>query len=221
MIEQALISVENLAFVSALRNSTFMYPLVNAGHILGVSLLVGSIVPLDKVELSDLGTYPLPVGAFCSSHWFDYRPGGLVAVGFYGGGTQVLDVSDPREITSHASAVWGASEVWDAMWVPVYKNGKQTQRRTNIVYAIDLLRGLDVYAVDVTGREVFVQNAEEHTHGFVAPDLGMGAHRSATILNAVTGREAYPVEKRVATQTFGVPEHLRAHPTHEPREVSA
>lgn len=77
------------------------------------------------------------------------------------------------------------------------------------------------YAVDVTGREVFVQNAEEHTHGFVAPDLGMGAHRSATILNAVTGREAYPVEKRVATQTFGVPEHLRAHPTHEPQEVSA
>ncbi|CAM3801186.1 hypothetical protein NOMA109596_11380 [Nocardioides marinus] len=111
----------------------------------------GSIVPLDKVELADLGTYPLPVGAFCSSHWFDYRPGGLVAVGFYGGGTQILDVSDPREITSHASAVWGASEVWDAMWVPVYKDGEQTKRRTNIVYAIDLLRGLDVYAVDVTG----------------------------------------------------------------------
>ncbi len=77
------------------------------------------------------------------------------------------------------------------------------------------------YSVDVTGREVFVQNAEEHTHGFVAPDLGMGAHRSATILNAVTGREAYPVEKRVATQTFGVPEHLRAHRTAHPQEVSA
>ena len=77
------------------------------------------------------------------------------------------------------------------------------------------------YAVDVTGREVFVQNAEEHTHGFVAPDLGMGAHRSATILNAVTGREAYPVEKRVATQTFGVPEHLRTHRTAHPQEVSA
>lgn len=77
------------------------------------------------------------------------------------------------------------------------------------------------YAVDVSGREVFVQNAEEHTHGFVAPDLGMGAHRSATILNAVTGREAYPVEKRVATQTFGVPEHLRTHRTAHPQEVSA
>lgn len=47
MIEQVLVSVENLAFVSALRNSTFMYPLINAGHILGIALLVGGIVPLD------------------------------------------------------------------------------------------------------------------------------------------------------------------------------
>ncbi|WP_460734254.1 LVIVD repeat-containing protein [Nocardioides ginkgobilobae] len=111
----------------------------------------GSIVPLDKVELADLGNFPLPQGAFCSSHWFDYRPGGLVAVGFYGGGTQILDVTNPREITSHAHAIWGASEVWDAMWVPVYKDGEQTAKRTNIVYAIDLVRGLDVYSVDVTG----------------------------------------------------------------------
>lgn len=109
----------------------------------------GGIVPLDKVELADLGTYPLPVGAFCSAHWFDYRPGGLVAAGFYGGGLQVLDVSDPRRIRSHGHAVWGASEVWDAMWVPVYRDGRATHRRTNLVYAIDLVRGLDVYSVDV------------------------------------------------------------------------
>ncbi|MGV3564338.1 MAG: hypothetical protein ACO1ON_13760 [Nocardioides sp.] len=111
----------------------------------------GSIVPLDKVELADLGTFPLPRGAFCSSHWFDYRAGGLVAVGFYGGGLQVLDVTDPRDIRAHAHAIWGASEVWDALWVPVYEDGVATARDTNVVYAIDLLRGLDVYTVDVTG----------------------------------------------------------------------
>ena len=61
MIEQALISVENLAFVLALRNSTFMYPLVNAGHILGVSLLVGSIVPLDLRLLGLWRNYPVMV----------------------------------------------------------------------------------------------------------------------------------------------------------------
>ena len=65
------------------------------------------------------------------------------------------------------------------------------------------------YAVDRAGCEVFVQNAEEHTHGFVAPDLGMGAYRNSVILAALTGREVYPVEKRIAVQTFGVPDHLK------------
>lgn len=109
------------------------------------------LVPLDKVELADLGNFPLPRGAFCSSHWFDYRPGGLVAAGFYGGGTQVLDVRNPRDIRSFAHSIWGLSEVWDAMWVPVYRDGKMTAKRTNVLFSIDLVRGLDVYAVDVPG----------------------------------------------------------------------
>lgn len=65
------------------------------------------------------------------------------------------------------------------------------------------------YAVDHDGREVFVQNAEEHTHGFVAPDLGLGAHRNSVIIAAMLGREVYPVEKRIAFQEFGVPDRLR------------
>ncbi|MEV0843551.1 SidA/IucD/PvdA family monooxygenase [Actinocatenispora sera] len=50
---------------------------------------------------------------------------------------------------------------------------------------------------------LYVQNAELHTHGAAAPDLGIGAYRSATILNAVTGREAFRLPKRTAFQTFG------------------
>ena len=65
------------------------------------------------------------------------------------------------------------------------------------------------FAVDTEGCEIFVQNAEEHTHGFVAPDLGMGAHRNSTVIAAMLGREVYPIEKRVAFQHFGVPDHLR------------
>jgi lysine N6-hydroxylase len=65
------------------------------------------------------------------------------------------------------------------------------------------------YAVDHGDREIFVQNAEEHTHGFVAPDLGMGAYRNSVIVAALTGREVYPIEKRIAVQSFGVPDHLR------------
>ncbi len=61
------------------------------------------------------------------------------------------------------------------------------------------------YAIDHGGTEIFVQNAEEHTHGFVAPDLGMGAFRNSVIIAAMTGREVYPIEKRIAVQTFGAP----------------
>ncbi len=68
------------------------------------------------------------------------------------------------------------------------------------------------YSVDVDGGEVFVQNAEEHTHSLLAPDLGMGAYRNSVIIGAMLGREVYPVEKRIAVQTFGVPDHLRRWP---------
>ncbi len=65
------------------------------------------------------------------------------------------------------------------------------------------------YAVDHDDREIFVQNAEEHSHGFVAPDLGMGAYRNSVLIAAMLGREVYPVEKRIAVQSFGVPDHLK------------
>ena len=61
------------------------------------------------------------------------------------------------------------------------------------------------HSVDGGRGRVFVQNGEEHTHGLTAPDLGMGAWRSSSILASITGREVYPVERRVAFQTFGLP----------------
>lgn len=67
------------------------------------------------------------------------------------------------------------------------------------------------YAIDSKGNELFVQNAELHTHGFVTPDLGMGAYRNSVILNSILGYEHYPVEKSIAFQTFSVPESELAH----------
>ncbi|WP_313811524.1 SidA/IucD/PvdA family monooxygenase [Glutamicibacter sp.] len=52
-------------------------------------------------------------------------------------------------------------------------------------------------------NDVFVQNAELHTHGFTAPDLGMGAYRNSVLLNRITASVAYPVEERIAFQRFG------------------
>lgn len=90
-------------------------------HVTRLDGTEGSTVPLDKVELADLGSFPAPSYAFCSSRWFDY----------------------------HQAGVW---EVWDSYWVPVYnQSGVATGRRTNLAYSVDLVRGLDVYAVDLPG----------------------------------------------------------------------
>ena len=59
--------------------------------------------------------------------------------------------------------------------------------------------------VDTLGGRIWVQNAEEHTHGLTAPDLGMGAWRNASIIRSVTGRAVYGLEERIAFQEFGLP----------------
>ncbi|MEV7605923.1 lysine N(6)-hydroxylase/L-ornithine N(5)-oxygenase family protein [Paenarthrobacter sp. NPDC089322] len=61
------------------------------------------------------------------------------------------------------------------------------------------------YGTGVEPGEIFVQNAELHTHGFVTPDLGMAAYRNSCILREITGREVYPVERSIAFQQFGAP----------------
>jgi lysine N6-hydroxylase len=58
--------------------------------------------------------------------------------------------------------------------------------------------------VTAAGCHIHVQNAERHTHGVGTPDLGLAAWRSATILNALTGEETYPLPSRTAFTTFGL-----------------
>ncbi|TWP50864.1 lysine 6-monooxygenase [Lentzea tibetensis] len=67
--------------------------------------------------------------------------------------------------------------------------------------------GLDhsVELAPVVAGRVFVANADLHSHGVAAPDLGIGAVRNATIINAVTGREVYPLPKRTAFTSFTAP----------------
>jgi lysine N6-hydroxylase len=55
----------------------------------------------------------------------------------------------------------------------------------------------------VTGP-LFVQNAEAHSHGVGAPDLGLGAWRAGTILSTVTGRDLLPPHEGAFT-SFGAP----------------
>lgn len=65
------------------------------------------------------------------------------------------------------------------------------------------------YGIGTAPGEIFVQNAELHTHGFVTPDLGMAAYRNSVILREILGREPYPVERSITFQDFGVPAGAR------------
>ncbi|WP_109300125.1 lysine N(6)-hydroxylase/L-ornithine N(5)-oxygenase family protein [Aquimarina sp. AU474] len=62
------------------------------------------------------------------------------------------------------------------------------------------------YAIDNEGMDIFVQNAELHTHGFVTPDLGMACYRNSYIIKELTGTDYYPIEKQIAFQQFEVTE---------------
>jgi len=57
--------------------------------------------------------------------------------------------------------------------------------------------------IDVDG-DVFLQNAELHTHGVGVPDLGLGCDRNATFVNRLLGRERYPEDTDTVFQDFAV-----------------
>ena len=107
-------------------------------------------------------------------HWFDYHQSGIVSVGYYGGGTRFIDVNDPLAPSSHGFAWFGASEVWDSYWVPVYNSrGVATGKKTNLAYSVDLVRGLDVLAMDVEGDSVGAVPDPTLLPGGSGTDLGL------------------------------------------------
>ncbi|MDQ1629895.1 MAG: hypothetical protein QOI54_3639 [Actinomycetota bacterium] len=114
----------------------------------------GTIRPLDRINPVGLGEgVATPNMAFCSAHWFDYHPAGLVAQGYYEGGLRIIDVRDASNLRQYGYAASGLGEVWDAYWVPQRsKSGvASSTAKTNIVYTVDAVRGIDVYTVDLPG----------------------------------------------------------------------
>ncbi len=90
---------------------------------------------------------------------------------------------------------------------PVFLAGIQDRIRRDSKGRFDVERN---YGTSVEPGEIFVQNAELHTHGFVTPDLGMAAYRNSCILREITGREVYPIERSIAFQQFGAPAPVAA-----------
>jgi hypothetical protein len=69
MLAEVLSALQDAALIGALRRSHWVYPIVNAGHIVGLALLFGAIVPLDlrligfwrRVPIGALARLLLPV----------------------------------------------------------------------------------------------------------------------------------------------------------------
>jgi hypothetical protein len=59
MLTEAASALQNTGVATALRQSFWVYPIVNAGHIVGLALLFGAIVPLDLRLLGVWGQVPL------------------------------------------------------------------------------------------------------------------------------------------------------------------
>jgi hypothetical protein len=59
MIEAWLAALEATPVARELRDSVYIYPLVNTGHLVGVALLIGSIIPLDLRLLFAWPSVPL------------------------------------------------------------------------------------------------------------------------------------------------------------------
>ena len=163
----------------------------------GGNVDAGSIAPLDRKTPDQLGGgLTLPAGAFCSAHWFDYHQDGFIAQGFYQAGLRILDVKDAASITQVGYATTGATEVFDAYWVPVRdENGVVTGEKTNLVYTTDLSRGIDVYEVtlpELTPEQAAAKAAMEERRA--------GADEESA---AVTGRERAELAKSLRGKPAG------------------
>ena len=67
----------------------------------------------------------------------------------------LVRASDARDLRQYGYATGGASEVWDAYWVPQRdRKGRTTGKKTNVIYTTDLVRGLDVYEVATLDQAV-------------------------------------------------------------------
>jgi lysine N6-hydroxylase len=57
--------------------------------------------------------------------------------------------------------------------------------------------------IDLPG-DVFLQNAELHTHGVGVPDLGLGCYRNTRFVNRLADGEVYPEDADTVYQDFSL-----------------
>ncbi len=111
--------------------------------------LLDSAAPVDRPASKAPG-----LGSRCSLHWFA-TSGPLVAAAWFGAGVRIFDASDPARLRQVGSYVPTEPRTWATVWVP----------GTQIVYALDLNRGIDVLRVDVRPGAAAVGTTDHQPRG--------------------------------------------------------
>jgi hypothetical protein len=114
---EALSALEGSALAVGLRGSTWLYPLVNAGHIVGIALLFGAIAPLDLrligawrgIPIAVLSRVLIPMAvtglglaALCGALLFITKAGEYLASGFFRAKILVLTLGLANVLAFHA-----------------------------------------------------------------------------------------------------------------------
>lgn len=134
MLTEVLGDLQNLSFVADLRRSRWVYPFVNAGHIVGISLLFGAIVPLDlrllgfwrSVPIGTLSCVLLPVAI--TGFFIAIAMGGLLfavraekyaAMAFFQIKLLVILGALVNAALLHTAAVWKSSQADTGVMAPL------------------------------------------------------------------------------------------------------
>lgn len=80
--------------------------------------------------------------------------------------------------------------------LPLLKKDSQQRLQIN--------RNYEIASKSPLSGRLFVQNAELHSHGIAAPDLGLGAYRSAVIINAIIDKQQFKIQDSNVYQHFGI-----------------
>jgi hypothetical protein len=166
-------------------------------------------------KLDDYTPYGQPgdnPGVNCSAHWFTVL-GDMVAIGFYGQGTRVLDVSDPTDIKQAGYfRVPGVTASGDTP-AQLANNASAAYWHNGYIYVADYTRGIDVlkYTGDVKGPlqpRVCWNSCSSSQTAFVGTNAGGGVGGSVGSTLGVTmgaapafGNFSPGVEKDYTSQT--------------------
>ena len=172
----------------------------------------GSIRVLDTISapVEGGGGLTTPVGGFCSAHWFDFHPSGIVALGNYQQGLRLIDTRNPRDLKQYGYFTGGATEVWDAYWAPQRdtKGAVVPGKKTNLVYTVDAVQGVGVFEVSGMPADLPVTGDDgprgtfPSTPGSVADDNAkLGSSQGGAGQRGTSQRRYVCVSRRAITIT--------------------